>query len=73
VGEFDQVIDKGAYFEGSVFTTDVNRVQMGVPERMLHEDRTQRVFEHGIFKHHARQRGKTHTGTDGMRDRDRHQ
>jgi len=33
-----------------VLTTDVERVQMGVPERMFHENRTQRVLEHRVFE-----------------------
>ena len=36
------------------------------------EDGAQRVFEHGVFKHHARQRGETNTGADSVRDSDTH-
>src|ERR1700716_3129618 len=45
---------------------------MGVPERMLHEDGAQRVFEHGVFENYAWQRGETNAGADGVRDRDCH-
>ena len=55
-----------------MLTTDVERVQMKVPERMVHEDGAQRAFEHGVFKHNAWQWGETHPGADGVRDRGTH-
>src|ERR1700730_3821816 len=45
---------------------------MGLPERMDPEGGTQRVFENGAFKHHARQCSETDTRADGVRDRDTH-
>ena len=37
------MIEEGAYLERQVFTTDVERVQMWVPERMVHENGAQRA------------------------------
>ena len=55
-----------------MLTTDVDRVQVGLPERMLRENGAQRVFEHRVFKDYARQWGEPDTGADGVRHRDRH-
>ena len=69
---FDQLIHEGAYLEWQVLTTDVDRIQMGLPERMLRENGAERVFEHRVFEDYARQWGEPDTGADGVRDRDRH-
>ena len=53
-GKLDQLIDEGAYLERQVFTTNVDCVQLGVPERKLRKNGAQRVFEHRVFKHRAR-------------------
>ena len=53
MGELDQLIDESTYLEWQVFATNVDCVQLRVPERILRKDGTQRVFEHGVFKHRA--------------------
>ena len=72
MGKLDQLIDEGAYLERQVLTTNVDCIQLGVPERILRKNGAQRVFEHGVFKHRARQRRETDTGTDGVRNRHTH-
>ena len=54
MGKLDQLIDEGTYLERQVFTTNVDCVQLGVPERKLRKNGAQRVFEHRVFKHRAR-------------------
>ena len=54
MGKLDQLIDEGAYLERQVFTTDVDCVQLGMPERILRKNGAERVFEHRVFKHRAR-------------------
>jgi len=47
MGKLDQLIDEGAYLERQVFTSNVECVQLGVPERILRKNGAQESLNMG--------------------------